>query len=223
MPALPGHRSSTHAVLKSAVESKPALTSPDEVDLPSLLSAAQSGDADAFGELCRAHETRLFRQALALCGNHSAAEELAQDTLIAAWKSIRRYHGRCQLFTWLCAILIHLHRNRIRAKGTWARLFATITGDNDESNNVPDDTACPATTIESSENAAVLQRCLDALPQKQREVIFLRFYVDESLEGVAAALDCSVGTVKSRLFNGLEKLRKMRNLTTHFRESDHKP
>ena len=51
-----------------------------------------------------------------------------------------------------------------------------------------------------------IQRCLDRLPAKQREVIQLRFFVDDSIEGIAVALDCSVGPVKSRLFHALEKL-----------------
>ena len=49
-------------------------------------------------------------------------------------------------------------------------------------------------------------------PRKHQQVVYLRFYADDSLEGIAAALGCSVGTVKSRLFNALEKLRRMREL-----------
>ena len=51
------------------------------------------------------------------------------------------------------------------------------------------------------------------LPAKHQQVIHLRFYVDDSLEGIAAALDCSVGTVKSRLFHALDKLRGMNALS----------
>jgi RNA polymerase sigma-70 factor (ECF subfamily) len=57
-----------------------------------------------------------------------------------------------------------------------------------------------------------IQRCLDRLPAKHREVIQLRFFVGDSIEGIAAALDCSVGTVKSRLFHALEKLHAMPEL-----------
>src|SRR5438874_11350003 len=85
-------------------------------DTRSLLNEAQAGDAEAFAELCRAYETRLLRQALALCGNATLAEDLAQDTLVEAWKCLRRYNGRCQFFTWLCAILLNRHRNTIREK-----------------------------------------------------------------------------------------------------------
>src|SRR5512140_1164011 len=81
-----------------------------------LLERARGGDTEAFGELCRAYETRLLRQAYALCENASLAEELAQDTLVEAWKSLGRYNGRCRFFTWLCAILLHRHRNTLRQK-----------------------------------------------------------------------------------------------------------
>ena len=59
-----------------------------------------------------------------------------------------------------------------------------------------------------------MRQCVQALPAKHQQVIYLRFYVDDSLEGIAAALGCSVGTVKSRLFHALDKLRKMNAFST---------
>jgi len=64
--------------------------------------------------------------------------------------------------------------------------------------------------LEAAERAAAIRTSLDRLPAKLREVIVLRFYADDSLEGIAAALGCPVGTVKSRLFHGLESLRRMK-------------
>jgi RNA polymerase sigma-70 factor (ECF subfamily) len=74
----------------------------------------------------------------------------------------------------------------------------------------------PDKAAEEAELAACLHDCLQRLPEKHREVVYLRFYVDDSLEGIAAALGCSVGTAKSRLFYGLEKLRLMKDLSRHF-------
>jgi RNA polymerase sigma-70 factor (ECF subfamily) len=54
------------------------------------------------------------------------------------------------------------------------------------------------------------------LPAKHQQVVYLRFYVDDSLEGIAAALGCPVGTVKSRLFHALDKLRGMSAMTAQF-------
>jgi RNA polymerase sigma-70 factor (ECF subfamily) len=178
----------------------------------SLLDQARAGDPEAFGEICRVHGTRLLRQAVALCGNLTLAEDLAQDTLAEAWKGLCRYNGRCQFFTWLCAILLNRYRNVLR--GNRLRPAATPGArDQDEfekhTGNLADHAALPDQAVELREQAVLVRQCIQALPAKHQQVIYLRFYVDDSLEGIAAALGCSVGTVKSRLFHALEKLRKM--------------
>lgn len=181
----------------------------------SLLDQARAGDAEAFGEVCRIYETRLFRQAIALCGNAALAEDLAQDTLVEGWKSLRRYNARCQFFTWLCAILLNRYRNTARQKRPLP--FSAI-GAADEAEfqrgmtQVADHEPLPDEAALAREEAALVWQCIRALPPKQRQVIHLRFYVDDSLEGIAAALGCSLGTVKSRLFHALENLRAMNAL-----------
>ena len=181
-------------------------------ETPGLLDQARAGDAEAFGEICRVHGTRLLRQAIALCGNVTLAEDLTQDTLVEAWKSLHRYNGCCQFFTWLCAILLNRYRNVLR--GNHLRPASTLGGrDQDEfekrASNLTDHTALPDQAVELREQAVLVRKCVQALPVKHQQVIYLRFYVDDSLEGIAAALGCSVGTVKSRLFHALDKLRKM--------------
>ena len=181
-------------------------------DTRSLLDQARAGDAEAFGEICRVHGTRLLRQAVALCGNVTLAEDLAQDTLVEAWKSLHRYNGRCQFFTWLCAILLNRYRNALRKNRL--RPASTSGGrDQDEfekhTSNLADHSALPDQAVERREQAVLVRECVQPLPAKHQQVIHLRFYVDDSLEGIAAALGCSMGTVKSRLFHALEKLRKM--------------
>jgi RNA polymerase sigma-70 factor, ECF subfamily len=178
----------------------------------SLLDRALAGDAGAFGEVCRAYETRLLRQAGTLCGNAALAEDLAQDTLVEAWKSLGRYNGRCQFFTWLCAILLNRYRNTVREKRPLP--FSTFAAGDDGQfqrtlNCVTDGEPLPDQAASLREQAASVRQCIQALPPKHQQVIHLRFYVDDSLEGIAAALGCSVGTVKSRLFHALDKLRAM--------------
>ncbi|MGC9941485.1 MAG: sigma-70 family RNA polymerase sigma factor [Verrucomicrobiota bacterium] len=181
----------------------------------SLLDRARAGDVEAFGDICRSHGSRLLRQALALCGNLSLAEDLAQDTLVEAWKSLHRYNGRCQFFTWLCAILLNRYRNFRRGNRL---LPATLAGGRNQdefekrSDNLVDHASQPDQAVEQNEQAVLVRQCIQTLPAKHQQVIYLRFYVDDSLEGIADALGCSVGTVKSRLFHALEKLRKMNAL-----------
>lgn len=182
-------------------------------DLGNLLAQARAGDAEAFGEICRLHGTRLLRQAFVLCGDLTLAEDLAQDTLLEAWRSLHRYQGRCQLFTWLCAILLNRYRN-VRRKNWFWSVATPGEGERDDLGQPAgaDHASQPDQAVESSEQAALVWQCIKTLPAKHQQVIYLRFYVDDSLEGIAAALDCSVGTVKSRLFHALDKLRKMNAL-----------
>jgi RNA polymerase sigma-70 factor (ECF subfamily) len=181
-------------------------------DAPNLLELAQAGDAEAFGEICRRHETRLLRQALTLCGNATLAEDLAQDTLVEAWKSLRRYNGRCHFFTWLCAILLNRYRNTIREQRP-VPFSSLASRDRDECEgsvaNLVDQGSLPDEAAQIREQTARILECLEALPPKHQQVIYLRFFVDDSLVGIADALGCSLGTVKSRLFHALEKLRGM--------------
>ncbi len=180
-----------------------------------LLERAQGGDTEAFGELCRVYENRLLRQANVMCGNATLAEDLAQETLVEAWKSLHRFNGRCQFFTWLCAILLHRHRKSLRRKRLlpWSAL---VHGEREEISDrtaqVEANEAWPDQAAQTREHAALVRRCVAKLPRKHQQVIYLRYGVDDSLAGIAEALGCSVGTVKSRLFHALEKLRQMQEL-----------
>lgn len=137
------------------------------------------------------------------------AQDLTQETLIAGWRSIRRYQGTCQLSTWLCSILLYRHKSAVRRR-SWRNLIAPFLPGEQTTPEVEERIPSPDQAAELSERAGRILETLDRLPRRQREVIFLRFYADESLEGIAAALDCSLGTVKSRLFHALANLRKMR-------------
>lgn len=196
--------------------SSPVIVENDARDTERLLDLARAGDADAFGELCRVHETRLLRQAVILCGNPDTAEDLAQETLVEAWKSVRRFKGRCQLFTWLCAILFNRYRNRLRTRRP-IPFSDLMQHEREEIEDRPEsaDDFSPARTAQEHEQRALVRQCLEALPRKQQQVIYLRFFASESLESIAGALGCTVGTVKSRLFYGMERLRSMHLSGSH--------
>ena len=194
---------------------------PEISDTRSLLDQARAGDAEAFSEICRLHGTRLLRQAVALCGNPALAEDLTQDTLVSAWKCLHRYNGHCQFFTWLCAILLNRYRNARRKNRPVLAPALEPNGLEERTGGPADDAALPDRALELRERAVLIRKCVEALPVKHQQVIYLRFYVDDSLEGIAAALSCPVGTVKSRLFHALDKLRKMDAFNAEL--SDFKP
>lgn len=189
----------------------------EQLDSPCLLARARAGDAESFWALCEPLQPRLVRQALALCRDELQARDLAQETLIAAWKSIHRFNRQCQFSTWLCSILFHKHRSALR-RSRWLKLFTNLAGaDQARAERIVDGAPTPDRALQLSERSLQILTTLERLPARQREVIFLRFYADESLEGIAAAMNCSVGTIKSRLFHALENLRKMRIIREELR------
>ena len=186
------------------------------LDTPALLAQARQGDAAAFCRLMEPLEARLLRQAVALCRDPSAAEDLVSETLVQGWKSLASYNETCRLSTWLYAILLHRYQKSLRAARSrpvplaWLPL-ADANKHREAHQVLPTAEASPAMALAREELAAELRRAVESLPEKHRQVVLLRFFEDASLEEIASALDCSVGTVKSRLHHALEKLRRMKN------------
>ena len=184
-----------------------------------LLARAQAGDLEAFSQLMETVQPRLLGQALAFCGEHQRAQDLVQETMVAAWKSLPRFDGSCRFFTWLYVILLRQHR---RALGWFARRLPLATLEQQIAATQREPVHAPATDV-GAEEAELLRAMLTALPARHREVVRLRFYAGASEAEIAAALGISPGTVKSRLHHGLQKLRAMREKVNRLRGGAHEP
>jgi len=187
----------------------------ESTDAAELLSRARQGDTQAFCLLIEPLQARLLRQAAALADDLSAAEDLVSETLVEAWKSLPHYNEGCRLSTWLYAILLHRHQKAFRrARSRPISLAALAAFDDEELRDrqeaIPGPELSPAEAAARNEALFQVMQCIDRLPEKHRNVILLRFFEDASLPDMAAALGCSLGTVKSRLHHALEKLRKMK-------------
>ena len=178
-----------------------------------LLTRARAGESGAFCQLATEHENRLLQQARGLTRDSSAAEDLVSETLVEAWRSLSRYNGTCRFSTWLFSILLHRHQKALRrARSRPIPLAALPSAQADECQeareNLPDAGPSPVDEAMRREAADKLRQAVEALPEKHQQVVLLRFFEDASLLEIAALLDCSVGTVKSRLHYALEKLRE---------------
>ena len=184
-------------------------------DSRELLSRACAGEAHAFCLLTKPLQARLLRQAVALAGDLSGAEDLVSETLVEAWKCLPRYNQTCRLSTWLYAILLNRHRKSVRRARSRPLSLSWLPFNeterlNEQQQNLPSPELSPAEAMAQNEASIRLRQCLELLSDKHRQVILLRFFEDASLPDMAAVLGCSVGTVKSRLHHALEKLRKMK-------------
>jgi RNA polymerase sigma-70 factor, ECF subfamily len=181
-----------------------------------LIDRAQAGEAVAFEQLVQQYAGPLWRCALALGKDRHWAEDLAQETLIEAWRSLARFDGRCQFSTWLYGILRHRF-----LKGRRRHNVPGLSSP-DALRQEPCTACSPDQAAETSEDAQRLRQAVASLPEEHRLVVELRFFAGATLDEIAAALGCPLGTVKSRLHYGLEKLRQMNlavNLFTSSRET----
>jgi RNA polymerase sigma-70 factor, ECF subfamily len=187
-----------------------------EDDQRELIGRAQAGEAIAFRQLVGQHAAPLWRCALALGKDSHWAEDLVQETLVEAWRSLARFDGRCRFSTWLYGILRHRFLKGRRQQNA-ARLSAS-----DALGQEPGMAWPPDRAAEVSEDAQRVRRAVASLPEEHRLVVELRFFAGATLDEITAALGCPLGTVKSRLHHALEKLRQMNlavNLFTSSREA----
>ena len=173
-----------------------------------LVQSAVAGDERAFGTLVDRHAPALFRSALALSKNRADAEDLLQDTLIAAHKGLKNFAGRSSLRTWLVTILT---RKAFKAlKRAKSRPMSFSLEANESSQGRSDATSAVArdgsiTTIEQRLDVVeVLKKLSDA----HREVLVLRDIQGLSYDEIAQALQMPRGTVESRIFRARAELRQ---------------
>ena len=186
--------------------------------LDDLLALARGGDVAAFSQLMEELQPRLLGQALAFCGDNHRAQDLVQETMIAAWKSLHRFDGSCRFFTWLYVILLRQHR---RSLGWFSRRLPLATLEQQAAAKHFEPAASGEPEDAGKAEAELLRAMLTALPARHREVVRLRFYADASEAEIATALGISPGTVKSRLHHALTKLRRMKEKVNRLRSGAH--
>ena len=157
-----------------------------------LVKRVAAEDEDAFRTLYSRYADRVFRYAMTLVRNQHLAEEAAQETMVAVWKSAVRFEGRSKASTWIFGIARNKAFDLIRRESRGDRVP-------DVSLVSPD----PAPGLLKEQQVA---GALSTLPDAQREVVFLTFYEGLSYGEISSLLDIPEGTVKSRMFHAKRKL-----------------
>ena len=162
----------------------------------SWIRDAQNGSAEAFEHLVRRHWRGAFRAAYLVVHDASAAEDIVQESLLAAIRSLDRFDRRRPFGPWL-------HRIVVNRAIDWARVRASRAEVGDDVLTLVPASASPLADKPYSEPVVA---ALAALPPEQRAVIVLRHLLDYTPGEIGSLLDLPRGTVNSRLRRGLDAL-----------------
>ena len=174
--------------MEIALSQPASCTDPDNA----LIRSMATGDEGALRTLYAIYGRRLYAYAYRLTASEATAEEVVQDTLLAAWRGARSYRGDGRAITWLLGIVHHQALNAVRRKRLPVQGL-------EQAAEVADGEAGPESRAEAAERRRALQAALGQLSRDHRAVLELVFYQGLSLAEAAQVLGCPVGTVKSRL------------------------
>jgi RNA polymerase sigma-70 factor (ECF subfamily) len=174
-----------------------------------LVERAQRGDKRAFELLVAKYQRKLGRLLSRLVRDPAEVEDVTQEAFIKAYRALPSFRGESAFYTWLYRIGINTAKNYLVAMG---RRAPTSTGfDHEEAEGFEDaeqlrDTATPENELIGKQIAATVNRAMEQLPEDLRTAITLREIDGLSYEEIAAAMDCPIGTVRSRIFRAREAI-----------------
>lgn len=180
------------------------MNAPDRTDAE-LLDSVRTGDDDALSALLARHAPTVMRFAMKMCRNEADAEDVLQDTLLAAARGVRDLRGGAAVSTWLYTVArSYCIKKRRRSKHA---PDALVPLDDESAHALPSPTGTPEEDAAEHEVGAALERAIAGLDDASREVIVLRDVEGLSANEAAEVLGTSVDAVKSRLHRARATLR----------------
>ena len=172
-----------------------------------LLEKARQGDQEAFGELVRLYEKKVYALTLRMCKNPDDAAEAAQEAFLSAWQGLKFFRGEASFSTWLYRLASNACVDLLRKEQRHRAVSGPSLNDEDTYMDIADDAATPQELAERSELREQIEEGLQSLSPEHREVLILRELHQLSYDEIAQTLDLDTGTVKSRISRGRKALR----------------
>ena len=172
-----------------------------------LVLWAIGGDLAAYSELVARHQRAVYGIVSGMVSSRDDVDDLVQDVFVLAYKSLGRFRGQSAFSTWLHSIAVNTTLKHLRKM----KIRQTTSVDEDgfaaDCILVSEQADCPSEMAENVERKQAVRQAVEKLPEKHRVVVVLRYFEDYSCEEIAKTLNCSVGTVWSRLHYACKQLR----------------
>jgi RNA polymerase sigma-70 factor (ECF subfamily) len=198
--------------MSAPVASTDGSETPAPVEEAVLVEQARRGDLEAYDELIRRYQERIYATVYHMTSNHEDANDLAQESFIKAFQALKSFKGGSSFYTWLYRIAVNKTINFLKQRKNRIHLSLNDLDFNAEHN--PDLVALISEKTPHREvNLAELQEKLNTamlkLSEPHRMVVVLHDVQGMSHDEIAKIMDCNIGTVRSRLFYARQQLQAL--------------
>jgi len=172
-----------------------------------LVQEVRNGRRQAFTELMKRYQERVYWVARRIVGSHDDADDVVQETFVKAYLALGEFRGDASFFTWIYRIAVNLSLNALRK-----RQVLNYLHESELLSRILPSTDDPGKALENSETESALARAVATLPEKQKAVFVMRYFDEMTYEEIGRVLKTSVGGLKANYFHALRKVREyMRN------------
>jgi len=169
-----------------------------------IMERVRSGQVELFDELVNRHRASMLRAAVSKLRNQAVAEEAVQDAFLSAFSHRHTYRCVHSFRGWLWTILLNTCRSLARRE--LGRIDRAGTSSDFEVSNEPCSSDDALSRLVQAEQAALLFKFLNELPEAQADALRLRFFGELKFDEIAQAMNCSTNGAKQRVRSGLERL-----------------
>ncbi len=171
-----------------------------------IVERALTGDAEAFGELVRRWERRIFALTYGMLGREEDARDATQETFLAAFRNLRGFRGEAKVSSWLHRIAVNQCISRQRRTKVRSESALDDQPEKQASSFVTPLSNSPARLAEGRQETLAVRRAINSLPIELRQIVVMKEFEELTFREIADALDLPLSTVKSRLYTALKQL-----------------
>lgn len=173
-----------------------------------LVKAAKRGNTAAFEELVARHRDKIYARAFSMMRNEDEAVDVSQEAWVKSWQRLKQFQGDSSFGTWMTRIVINLCLDQLRKRKR--QRAESIEEMDEESGGVERQMAVvtvnPTERLERGELRKKIDQALGQLSHEHRTVLVLHEFEEMEYKQIAKTMDCSIGTVMSRLFYARRKM-----------------
>ena len=171
-----------------------------------IVERALSGDAEAFGEIVRRWERRIFALAYGMLGREEDARDATQETFLAAFRNLRGFRGEAKVSSWLHRIAVNQCITRQRRAKVRSESALEEEQEKDAGSFAAPLGFSPARITESTQITHAVRRAVNSLPVELRQIVVMKEFEELTFKEISDTLDVPLSTVKSRLYTALKQL-----------------